>query len=157
MISVILPNGRQYNFEHIVFDYNGTLAEDGIVNPKVKQRLAELAEKVHVAIITADTFGLAQSQLGDIQGIELIILENDSDGTAKALYVQEWGAYNTIVVGNGVNDQAMFIIAGLKICVLGPEGDSTSVLTSSNIVVKCPEDAIALFLEPKRLVATLRS
>jgi soluble P-type ATPase len=51
----------------------------------------------------------------------------------------------------------MFFIAGLKICVLGPEGASTGVLASSNILVRSPEDAIRLLLNPRRLIATLRS
>ncbi len=156
MISVTIPNGRQYIFNHVVFDYNGTLADAGFMKPEVKQQLAELAERVHVAVITADTFGLAQSQLYGIQGVELIVLPDNATGQDKAQYVHEWGAENTVAVGNGVNDQAMFMIAALRICVLGPEGANAGLLASSNIVVKSPGDAIALLLEPLRLVATLR-
>ncbi|WP_425058095.1 hypothetical protein SCACP_27450 [Sporomusa carbonis] len=156
IITINLPNGRQYEIQLVVFDYNGTLAEEGIISPSVRQLLAELAGKVRVAVITADTFGLARSQLQDVPGVELILLDSSMDGTEKARYVQQFSPENTVVIGNGVNDQPMFFIAGLKICVLGPEGASTSVLASANIVVKCPEDAIQLLLNPKRLIATLR-
>ncbi len=157
MISVHLPNGRQYEFHHVVFDYNGTLAEDGRVSDDVRQLLAELAAKAHVAVITADTFGLARQELAAVPGVELIVLEPGQDGTEKARRVQEWGAEHTVVIGNGVNDQPMFFIAGLKICVLGPEGVSTGVLAAANIVVRSPADAIRLLLNPKRLIATLRT
>lgn len=157
MISVQLPNGRQYEFHHVVFDYNGTLAEDGRMSDGVRQLLAELAAKVHVAVITADTFGLARQELATVPGVELIILAADQDGTEKARCIQAWGAEHTVVVGNGINDQPMFFIAGLKICVLGPEGVSTGALAAANIVVQSPTDAIRLLLQPKRLIATMRA
>lgn len=157
MIFIQLPTGRQYEFHHVVFDYNGTLAEDGRMSDDVRQLLAELAAKVHVAVITADTFGLARQELAAVPGVELLILAKDQDGTEKARHVQAWGAEHTVVVGNGTNDQPMFFIAGLKICVLGPEGVSTGVLAAANIVVRSPADAIRLLLQPKRLIATLRA
>lgn len=156
MIEVTMPDGRQLSFKHVVFDYNGTLAEDGVLNDSVRDLLRELAAKVHVVVITADTFGAAREQLKGIDGVELIILGSQADGTEKARYVSDWGSDSTVVIGNGVNDQPMFFIAGLKIAVLGPEGLSSGVLSASNIVVRSPEDAIRLLLNPKRLIATLR-
>ncbi|MBU2701263.1 soluble P-type ATPase [Sporomusaceae bacterium BoRhaA] len=157
MISIQLPNGRQYEFRHVVFDYNGVLAENGRVSEEVRRLLAELASKVFVVVITADTFGTAQEELKNVPDVELIVLPEDKDGKEKARYVQKWGADTTAVVGNGVNDQPMFFIAGLKICVLGAEGVSGGIMAAANIVVPSPEDAIKLFLNPMRLSATLRS
>lgn len=157
MLTVQIPNGRQYEFHHVVFDYNGTLAEEGKVTPAVKKLLQELSKKVHVAILTADTFGVARQELAELPEVELILLKPDQDGTEKAYRVQAWGQENTIVVGNGVNDQPMFFIAGLKIAVLGPEGVSSGVMAAANIIVRSPEDAIRLLLNPNRLIATLRA
>lgn len=157
MISVHLPDGRKYEFHHVVFDYNGVLAENGLVSDKVRQLLTELAAKIPVTVITADTFNTAQDELKNVPGIKLIILPKDKDGIEKARYVQALGPETTAVVGNGVNDQPMFFIAGLKICVLGTEGVSSGIIAASNIVVRSPEDAIQLFLNPLRLSATLRS
>jgi soluble P-type ATPase len=157
MITVTMPDGRILEYEHVVFDYNGTLAEDGMLRDSVRELLRELAVQVHVAVITADTFGLARDQLSNVAGVELIIMDSHSTGTEKARYVREWGTEKTVAVGNGVNDQPMFFIAGLKIAVLGPEGASSGVLAAANIVVKSPEDAIRLLLKTKRLIATSRS
>ena len=55
MIAIQLPNGRQYEFRHVVFDYNGVLAENGRVSEKVRQLLTVLASKISVTVITADT------------------------------------------------------------------------------------------------------
>lgn len=156
MIAVTMPDGRELVYEHVVFDYNGTLAEDGVTSISVKELLQELATRVHVAVITADTFGVVNEQLREVKGIEVIVIGSNADGNEKARYVQEWGAEKTVVIGNGVNDQPMFFIGGLKIAVLGPEGVSSGVLAASTIVVKSPEDAIRLLLNPKRLIATLR-
>lgn len=156
MITVSMPDNRQLHFEHVVFDYNGTLAEDGVTSESVKVLLQELAAKVHVAVITADTFGLVREQLQDVNNIDIIVIGSDADGQEKARYVREWGAETTVVVGNGVNDQPMFFIGALKIAVLGAEGVSSGVLAASTIVVKSPEDAIRLLLKPQRLIATLR-
>ncbi len=156
MITVTMPDGRELIYEHVVFDYNGTLAEDGVTSNSVKELLQELATRVHVAVITADTFGVVHDQLREVKGIEVIVIGSNADGNEKARYVQEWGAEKTVVIGNGVNDQPMFFIGGLKIAVLGPEGVSSGVLAASTIVVKSPEDAIRLLLNPKRLIATLR-
>jgi soluble P-type ATPase len=156
MIDVTMPDGRQLKYEHVIFDYNGTLAEDGITSKPVKELLQELATRVHVAVITADTFGLVREQLAEVKGVEVIVIGREADGQEKARYVQEWGAEKTVVVGNGVNDQPMFFIGALKIAVLGPEGVSSGVLAASSIVVKSPEDVIRLLLNPKRLIATLR-
>jgi soluble P-type ATPase len=156
MIEVILPDGRNLSFKHAVFDYNGTLAEDGIISSLVCDLLRELAVKIHVTVITADTFGTVREQLKNVAGVEVIVLSKQADGTEKAQYVQGLGADNTVVIGNGVNDQPMFFIAGLKIALLGPEGVSSGILAAADIVVKSPEDAIQLLLNPKRLIATLR-
>ncbi|SDE47357.1 HAD family hydrolase [Sporomusa acidovorans] len=156
MITINMPDGRTFEFKHVVFDYNGTLAEDGITSNLVKELLRELAAKVHVAVITADTFGIVREQLQDVEGIEIIVIGSGLDGTEKARYVQKLGSETTIVIGNGVNDQPMFFIGGLKIAVIGPEGASSGLLAAATIVVKSPEDAIRLLLKPKRLIATLR-
>ncbi|SEP00846.1 HAD family hydrolase [Propionispora vibrioides] len=157
MISVQLPNGRQYEFRHAVFDFNGTLAEEGRISEDVRRLLVELSATIQVSVITADTFGLARQALADLPGVELIILEPGQDGTEKARYVQTWGSEHTVVIGNGVNDQPMFFIAGLRICVLGPEGAGACLLSLANVVVQSPVEAIKLLLQPQRLIATLRS
>lgn len=34
MQSIVMPDGQVYNLRYAVFDYNGTLAEDGYVSNK---------------------------------------------------------------------------------------------------------------------------
>ena len=57
MIEIAVPGYKTIWIKHIVLDYNGTIAVDGVLVPGVKTALNALAEKVQVHVLTADTFG----------------------------------------------------------------------------------------------------
>jgi soluble P-type ATPase len=154
MIRVSMSNGKELRFEHAVFDYNGTLAVDGVLTDEIKVRLTDLSKRLHTVVITADTFGLAKSQLIDVPGVDLVILGADQGGLDKAKYIKRLGE-NVVVIGNGVNDHLMFQHA-TAICVIGREGASGSAIACADIIVTRPEDALDLLLNSKRMVATLR-
>jgi len=156
MLTVRMPTGEEMRFEQVVFDYNGTLAVDGVIKDEVKVRLTELSKYVSVFVITADTFGIAQSQLAGVPEVELVILTTDQGDMEKAEFVKLLGQ-NVIAVGNGVNDRLMFQVALKAICVIGAEGASGRTLACADIVVTRPEDALDLLLNSKRMVATLRA
>lgn len=156
MISITLPDGRSFDFHYAVFDYNGTLAHDGVMAENVKSLLAKLAEQLKVTVITADTFGLAAGQLAAVPNVNLTILERGQDGRAKAALVETLGAEATVAVGNGANDHLMFAAAKLSICILGAEGADVATLLAADVVVRSPEEAIGLLLNSRRLIATLR-
>ena len=61
----------------------------------------------------------------------------------------------TAGIGNGSNDQLILKEAALGIAVLGDEGLSVSAIKSADIVVKNIQNALDLFLKPKRLITTL--
>jgi soluble P-type ATPase len=66
MIEVAIPGYRTLQLEHLVLDYNGTLAVDGEPMPGVTDALKGLAERLEVHVLTADTFGQVRSQLKDV-------------------------------------------------------------------------------------------
>lgn len=145
-----IPGVEPLEIVHIVFDYNGTLARDGRVQPTTADLLAGLAQQYRVTILTADTFGTA-GNFAKEQGLAIQIITGAQD---KETYVQS--LKHVAAVGNGVNDQLMFRAADLAIAVLGDEGLAVAALTSAHIVVPSIDRAIELFAKPKRLVATLR-
>ena len=59
-------------------------------------------------------------------------------------------------IGNGANDVAMLRAAEFGIAVIGSEGASREALMAANLAVSSGEAALDLFLNPKRIVATLR-
>lgn len=157
MIHFTLPDGREYKLTHVVFDYNGTLAEDGVITEEIKELLQEVGTMAKVTVLTADTFGLARKQLADVKGVHLHIIDKGQEAAQKRDYVRMCGADNTVCFGNGANDMAMFAEAALAIGVIGPEGAYQQTLAQADIVVTNPKSALQLLLKPGRLVATLRS
>lgn len=156
MIDVDIPDFGFIQLEHLVMDYNGTLAVDGIFIPGVKEKLRLLAKKLNPHIITADTFGKIKEQA---KGLPLIVVVAGKDDQAgeKLRYVQKLGVEKTVAIGNGRNDRLMLKAARLGITCLQAEGTASETMREADVVVKEINDAFDLLLNPLRLKATLRS
>jgi soluble P-type ATPase len=155
MIRVEIPGKGFFEFEHFVTDFSGTLSEDGILLPQVKEKLNELSERLNVHILTSDTFGRAGEQLRGVNCM-LHILEGKDHVAQKERYVWNLGGETVVALGNGNNDELMLKAAKLGIAVCLKEGCSKKAIDAAKIFVKSPIDAIDLLLTPKRLIATLR-
>ena len=151
-----IPNYADLNIENIVFDYNGTLAVNGVLNKATKELLKALCEEFKVYVITADTFGSVKQELAEFN-LEVIVLETNDHTLEKANFVHKLGADSCIALGNGNNDAKMLEVAKLSIAILGKEGCATRTMLASDISCHSIDDAINLFLNPNRLIATLRS
>ncbi len=149
-ISVDVPGLGLKNYEHVVFDLNGTLATDGRISETMAVSLQDLARQVQIHILTAATHGHVDA-IRRITGIAPVLIHVSED---KMRYVNN--LEHVIAVGNGANDTQMLQAADLAICVLGYEGAYTKTLLASDIVVRNGQDAIDLLLKRKRLIATLR-
>jgi P-type E1-E2 ATPase len=155
MIQIPIPGNPTLEIEHLVLDYNGTLAFDGKVLLGVNDMLNDLSQHVQIYVITADTFGKAADQLTGIN-CTLRILESDNHTQEKAMLVETLGAAQTIAIGNGRNDAAMLKAAAIGIAVLQSEGLSFVTLQSADILTATILDALELLRNPMRMVATLR-
>ena len=156
MISISIPGFGSLTIEHLVLDYNGTLAVDGMLLPGVKEALNRLASHLTVHVITADTFGLAAKGL---QGVncKMTILEKGHQDQAKADFVDRLGSDQTVSIGNGRNDALMLSASRLGIAVILAEGASTMSLNAADVVCTDIVHALELLMNPLRLTATLRS
>ena len=139
----------------IVCDYNGTIAKDGIVLPEIKEIFRRLSDDFTLYVITADTFGSVKAQL-EGYGVQIKVLTSGDHTKEKAEFITELGADQCAALGNGNNDSAMLESAAVGIAVLGDEGCSRETMMRADLMVRSSADALALFLEPKRLIATLR-
>jgi soluble P-type ATPase len=139
-----------------VLDYNGTLAIDGRLIPGVKARLNRLAASAALHVITADTFGKARASLRGVH-CTLEILKRGGEDRSKAALVRRLGARRVACIGNGRNDRLMLQGAALGIVVVQREGGAAEALQAADIIVHDVRDALELLLEPRRLIATLRS
>ncbi|MBI2297231.1 MAG: HAD hydrolase family protein [Betaproteobacteria bacterium] len=156
MFAVAIPGYRTLALEHLVLDYNGTLACDGELVQGVSRRLSRLARDLRIHVITADTFGKARSALTRMP-CQLEVLPAEGQDQAKLVYVQRLGCERVVAIGNGRNDRLMLEAAALGIAVVQREGAAAEALRAADIVCHSILDALDLLVHPLRLTATLRS
>ena len=138
MIRIDIPGHDTLEIEHVLLDYNGTIAKDGILADGVPELIGELVEHVHVAVLTADTYGSVNSQAFKKQyALEL-------EGQLACL-------------GNGYNDVEMLDEADLAIAVLDAEGAYAGLIAHADILARSAAEGLALLLNPDRIRATLRT
>lgn len=155
MLIVDIPGRGRLQLEHLVLDFNGTMACDGNLLPGVEERLNALANTLNIHVLTADTFGTAAQACRRIKAT-VHVLEPGEGAVQKQKFIERLGAERTVTVGNGTNDTLMLEKAALGIVVLGPEGTSVKALLAADVVVTDICHGLDLLLYPKRLVATLR-
>lgn len=155
MLKFNIPGWGELVLSHLVLDYNGTIAEDGLIVPGVKARLEALSRDLSISVITADTHGTAARRC---EGLPLTVLTFPTAevGAIKANHVKSLTG-GVITIGNGFNDVAMSDAADLSVCVLGPEGCCGKLAAHCDILSRSIEDALDLLLKPHRLRATLRT
>lgn len=156
MINIDIPGVGELNLQHLVLDYNGTIAFNGRLISGVEEKLNQLADKLNIYIITADTFGTVRQKCTNIKG-EIKVLTSSNGTNEKEQFINSLGATNVAAVGNGVNDSLMMKKAALGIIIIGGEGASLKAINNADIVVKDIHDALGLLLNKIRIKATLRS
>jgi soluble P-type ATPase len=155
VIEVDVPGFRAVRLEHLVLDYNGTLAVDGELVPGVAEAIAVLSPDLIVHVVTADTFGRAAEQLEGLP-VRLSVLAPGEQDEAKVAYVRALGAHAVAAIGNGRNDRLMVREAALGIAVVMAEGAAVETLIAADVAVTDVVAALLLLSRPQRLVATLR-
>jgi len=156
MIEVSIPGHKVLRLTHLVIDYHGTLACDGLLLPGVASTLEGLLDRMELHVMTADIFGKAQSQmLGIPHHFEK--LDPDNQATAKRDYVKALGSESTVCIGNGRNDRMMLAEAALGIVVVQEEGAAVEAIEQADMNCTDAVGALKLLTNTRRLMATLRS
>ena len=156
MIEIEIPGFGDLALQHLVLDYNGTLACDGKLLEGVRERLSMLSEQLEVHIITADTFGMAQTELDGLP-CRIKILKQSNEAAQKENFIKALGAKKTAAIGNGNNDRLMLKKARLSVAVMGHEGCAVAALHAADIVVADINAGLDLLISPIRCRATLRN
>jgi soluble P-type ATPase len=156
MIEVDVPGYKTLRLDHLVLDYNGTLAVDGRLIDGVGTALNRLSASMAVHVITADTFGKAA---GALEGVacRVSILPRARQDEEKLAYVRALGVEQTVSMGNGRNDRLMLKASALGVAVMLDEGIAVETLLAADIVTGGILPALSLLSNPLRMVATLRS
>ncbi len=162
-ISVGIPGFGALCINILFTDYTGTLSFGGEVIPGVPNLLRGLAEKVRIIVVTSETFGTVNKELG-LLPVEIQILPQgvqNHDSKKLEILQQKCSALSRVAVfGNGRNDvlvlEAVKKALGLSVAVENGEGVATEALQGSSLLIHGAVKALDLLNNPKRLKATLR-
>jgi len=150
-VTVELPGKTPMRLTHLVLDFTGTLSLDGKLLPGLDVRLRSLAQRFCITVLTADTFGTAQSELKDLPLVVHVVPDRE-----KADIVEAMGADHVVALGNGRNDLLMLEKVRLGIAVMGPSGCAAELIDAVDIVARDVAEALDLLDHPLRLTAALR-
>ena len=139
----------------MLFDLNGTLAQNGTIADTTRERLIALSADLKLSVISADTHGTFDSILAGLP-VRTRRVEKPIGAGEKREFLDDLGAQSTIAVGNGRNDVAMLEAAALGIVIAGVEGAAKEALLVADVVYASIDDALDSLLNPQRLVASLR-
>lgn len=156
MIVFDIPQRGEIAIEHVLLDFNGTVAIDGTLIPGVAGKLAQLASRVTVHVITADTNNSARLQLAEVP-CTLEIIGRERQDRAKLAYAERLGLERVLAIGNGLNDGLMLRQAALGICVIQGEGAAVRAMQAAEMVCQDIGAALDMLLRPHRVTATLRN
>ncbi len=152
-MNISIPGHEPFAIETIILDLNGTLTIDGVVIEGVRERIAAIREQgMRLFLFTGDTNGNAAEIARELQ-LEMRVTK---DSAAKAEEAKKLNPETAATIGNGRIDLELFKTVRLRILTLQAEGVHPHTLLASDIIVPSINDALDLFLKPKRLVATLR-
>ena len=155
MLTISIPGRGELTLEHLLLDYNGTIAEDGALAEGVAERLEALSQLLAIHVVTADTHGAAAGACAGLP-VEVLTYPTAGVGAIKGEVAKRLGE-GVVCVGNGFNDLLMAEACALSVCVIGREGCCGALLGKSDVVVTSIADGLDLLLKPDRLRATLRT
>ena len=152
MIKIEIPGREAIEIEHVVLDYNGTIALDGQLIAGAAERIRELSKLARVYVLTADTYGTVQAQCAGL-GAEIRTFPRANAADCKEEIVRSLGG-KAACIGNDIK---MFGIAELAIAVMDGEGVCAALISHADVLVRSAEEGLDLLLKPDRLRATLRT
>jgi len=155
MLKIDIPGFKVIEAEHLVLDFNGTIAIDGRFIDGVLSILLKVSEYLNVHILTADTFGTVKEELRELP-FKIKILDPENQDQQKLNYVRNLDSTKVIAIGNGRNDRIMLRESALSIGIIQAEGAYSQIIYDTHVICTRINDAIELLINPKRLLATLR-
>lgn len=93
-VHVAVPGDDELDLECLVLDVNGTLSDRGEPIPTAVRLLGSLRERLELHVLSADTFGTAQTLAAEL-GAEYRRIVNGAD---KRDYVNALGAQRSVAV-----------------------------------------------------------
>lgn len=156
MLKINISGFGELELEHLVCDFTGTLSVDGQLLPKVDELFNELATKLTIHVVTADTFGRVHKALAECPCL-ITVLNGQNLDVQKESYLQALNKDRVVAIGNGANDRLILKSARLGIAVVEGEGCAIDAVINADILVRNISEGLSLLLNHQRIVATLKS
>lgn len=148
-----IPGHDTYEINTLILDLNGTLSVGGEILSGVKPRLERLKELgLKAVLFTGNTRNDADAIAGGLQ-IDWQLARTAENKQDLALVLDP---DTCAAIGNGLIDLELMKVVKLGIVTLQAEGVHTQTLLAADIVVPTINDALDLFIDQQRLIATLR-
>ena len=154
MISIQRPGMESLDIHFVLIDFEGTLAMDGRVHPKAKDKVNLLSKRATITILTKSNREKVEETLKKMK-VEILYVTEEDSSQQKLNVLQRLGPHQTAVIGNGLDDVRIMEQAGLGLCVIGKEGSSAEAMVKADLVVTNVLDALDFLLKPLRQRATL--
>ena len=154
MMAIQRPGHEPLEIEFILLDFEGTLATDGRVHPKAKDKINLLSKRTKIYIMTKSEGEKVGEALRKTKA-EILYFKEGEAPQAKMKLLQQMKPQQTVVIGNGLDDVPIMERAGLAICVIGKEGSSSEAMAKADLIVTNVLDALDFLLKPLRQRATL--
>lgn len=149
-----IPGYGELEIRTIILDLNGTLSVGGAIPDGVGERIEQLRTKgFSIVLFTGNTRNDADQLCSEL-GIEWKLAKSAED---KASLAQAMDPDHCATIGNGRIDYELFKTVALGVVTLQSEGVYMKTLLEADIMVPNIVDALDLFLDEQRLIATMRS
>lgn len=155
MITILRAGHEPLEIDSILIDFEGTLALDGRVHPKVKDKLNLLAKRARIHILTEEKKEKVEEVLRKVKA-EIVYLSPGEGSREKSRCLEQAGPSRTVAIGNGVDDGEILEKAALGLAVLSREGTAASTAMKADLLFPAILDALDFLLKPLRQKATLK-
>lgn len=154
MITIQRHGQPPIQIEFLLIDYEGTLAIDGRVHPKAKDKVNLLSKRLKISILANGDKEKVEERLKNVKA-EVLFLKEGEASREKLDLLRRLGPERTVAFGNGMDDAPMLGEAGFSICVMGKEGAAGETLRTADLVVIDILNGLDFLLKPLRQKSTL--
>jgi soluble P-type ATPase len=149
MIHLQRPGQDPLEIEFIMLNFEGTLATDGRVHPKAKDKLNLLSKRTRIFIFTTGEKESVSAVLRNVKA-EVVYLREGDASRGKHDLLQQLEPHRAVAIGSGVSDIEMIQNSAFGIGVMSREGTLSEVIDKADLVFMTVVDALDFLLKPLR-------
>jgi hypothetical protein len=155
MIDIRIPGFGQVALEHLVLDFNGTLACDGVLSDGVRALLVRLSRDLEITSSRRTPTAMRPPHARACPAGWSSCPKGP--GRFEAGLCADAGHGTDGLHRQRPKRPAHGPRAAIGVCVIGEEGASAGTAAAAHVVCRSAGEALSLLIHTRRLVATLRS